>query len=146
MWKTLLVWSGNQGLQLYQAWCLDPSEVSTKPLWTNWRNSASHKQMSLKPSYDLLTFLSKLDQAWYNQVQRQLALCSYLQETSRLLSKTFFYLGCRIMTCLQSTCQKPALTGLQPRSGKWEKKLKSSRTAAKHMKTQLASQSQAQVN
>ena len=82
---------------------------------------------------------------WYNKLLKQLGLHSYPQETSSMLSRDIFYIGCRLNAFFQSAYQKPALTGLllDQEDGK---KLESSRATANHIKNQPANQLQTQVN
>ena len=34
--KLISLQSGDQSLEMYQTWCLEPSELSTETLWSHW--------------------------------------------------------------------------------------------------------------
>ena len=57
--RTLLGWSWNQGLDMYQAWCLDPIQISTETLWTAWEEFCKPQANEMRGRYDLLKSFSQ---------------------------------------------------------------------------------------
>ena len=70
----LLSWSGDWGLEMYEVWCLDSSEISTVTLWSKWEEYCDAQANELKSRYDIVrSFIPaglSID-GWYNQIQKQ---------------------------------------------------------------------------
>ena len=87
-----LRWSGDQGLEIYQAQRLQPNEVTLATLWNKWEKVCKPQANKVCASYDLLkSFLqanaSKLET--YNKANHQFALCEYPPETCNIPTKDF---------------------------------------------------------
>ena len=48
--KTLLHWSGDKGLELYQSWGIDNEDLTLQTIWDKFENIVSPKLMSLTHS------------------------------------------------------------------------------------------------
>ena len=46
--KNLLRWSGEKDLEMYQSWCLEPSEVSTANIWAKWEEFCKPQDNKLR--------------------------------------------------------------------------------------------------
>ena len=60
----------NQGSEVYQAWCLEPSEVSKVILWEKWEDFYKPQGNELRARYDLFKSFIKAGSCvdeWYNR-------------------------------------------------------------------------------
>ena len=57
--QAILKWSGNQHVEIYQACCLDSSEISTAKLWSRFEEICKPQANILRTTYDLLKSFSQ---------------------------------------------------------------------------------------
>ena len=93
--KTLLHWSGNKGLELYQSWGIDNEDLTLQTIWDKFKEHCKPQANELCIWYDLLKQLKqgKKCYEYYALLQNQPALCQYPPETHNILERNAFLLG-----------------------------------------------------
>ena len=89
-----------------------------------WGEFGKPQVMSLEPGVTSQNLSNKPDQAWMNGTTKCKSSWLYVVIHKRpqvSCPGTFFYLGCKAGTFLQSTCQKQVLTGLQLETDRFQK-------------------------
>ena len=91
--KTLLRWSVDTGLELYQSWVIDDQDLTLQNMWDKFEEHCKPQANVLWAHYDLL---KKLKQAglscdqFCTAIQNQLSLCQYPTETHNILERDIF--------------------------------------------------------
>ena len=91
--KTLLWWSGDNGLELYIAWEMEDKDLTLDTIWTKFEEHCKPQANELCAHYDLLKQGDKSCDEYYALLQNQSALCQYQTETQNILEWDVFLFG-----------------------------------------------------
>ena len=150
--KKLINWAGDDGMDQYVSWSLSENELSLQEIWKRFEDFAKPQANEVRARFDLLTSFrqgNKSVDEWYNQVQKQIALCNYPQETASIMQRDIFWFYLRdeefvAKTLNESTSDLQAYPASKVRQ--LAKKLEASKTTAKHIKQCTSDPQAAQVN
>ena len=133
--KTLLHWSGDKGLELYQSCGIDNDDLTLQTIWDKFEEHCKPQASELHAWYDLLKQFkqgNKCCDEYYALLQNPLALCQYLPETLNILERDVFLFGITDQQFM-SKCITEETSLTTAVICQWLKKLESSRVTAEHI-------------
>ena len=132
---TLLCWSREKGLELYQSWGIDNDDLTLKTIWNKYEEHSKPQTNELHVQYDLLKQLKQGNKScdeYYALLQNQIALCQYPLETCNILERDVFLFSIMdqqfMLKCITEETNLTTADICQ-----WLKKLESSRVTTKHI-------------
>ena len=88
--KKVIAWPGDFGIGQYVSWCLSLDELCLDVIWNKFEEFCKPQTNEIRARFDLLTSFRQGDcsvNEWYNDIQAQINLAKYPQETARILHR-----------------------------------------------------------
>ena len=150
--KKVVEWSGDFGIDQFISWDLTPEQTSLEIIWQKYEEFCKPQNNEIRARFDLLTSFHQGDHSvneWYNDVQSQINLARYPQETARILQGDIFWFFLKDEDFVSKTINHSNidLDKFQPsKVRQLAKKLGSSKSTAKHIKQVSHEPQAAKVN
>ena len=155
MQKYPWVWIGNTprdfGLDQYISWNLSNEELCLDTIWQKFEEFCKPQTYELRARIDLLTSFQQGDMSvnqWYNAVQHQVNLAKYPSETAKILQRDIFLFFSKwwrfSKTINESNIDLEKFPASKVRQ--LAKKLDSSKSIARQIKTVTSEPPAAQIN
>ena len=94
IYKKVIAWSGDFGMDQYVLWCLPPEDLSLDVIWAKYEDFYKSQTNDARARFDLLTsFRQSSDSVdeWYNAVHGQVSLAKYPPETASISHRCIFW-------------------------------------------------------
>ena len=136
----------------YVAWCLPAEDLSLEVIWAKYEDFCKPQTNEVRARFDLLTSFRQENRSvneWYNAVQAQVSLAKYPPETASILYRDIFCFFLKDEEFVSKTINDSNidLEKFQASKGRQlAKKMESSKSTARHIKTVASDPKVAQVN
>ena len=92
--KKVAAWSGDFGMDQYVSWYLPADELNLDTIWSKYEDFCKPQGNEVRTRFYLLTSIQQGNRSvdgWYNDVQAQMSLAKYPQETANILHHDIFW-------------------------------------------------------